>query len=311
MNSILTIAIPTKDRHHLLEDSLVSLINQDCFNQVEIVICDNSLCNDTEEMISRFKSYKNISYIRNQHLLPIDKNMIKVGMLSKSKYFLWLGDDDILLDSALPIILQAINTQNFDFCLLKAKNLSSDMTEELSVTLKDIREDETYNNPVDFFKTHVFNMPFGTLLVNTNLFISVCQVQRFNGTSHAYSGLVFEYLANKWRNKGSVNVLVLSIPLVGLRCVEKSWISTATRIFLKEVPEWFYLLDEIYQTNARKIAKSYLMSKFSKHELIQMRHKYNMSAFNYKDDLFFASNSQKLKYLIICSIPKILLSKVW
>ncbi len=97
MNNLLTIAIPTRNRDKYLIETVDSIIKQIEFKNIQIIICNNS---DIKNSIikDKYLEYKNIKYIENEELLSIDDNMIKVASFVNSKYFLWLGDDDFIIE---------------------------------------------------------------------------------------------------------------------------------------------------------------------------------------------------------------------
>lgn len=63
----LTICIPTFNRCRQLEKSVQSLVCQECFHEIEVVISDNCSTDNTKALCCRFaKRYSNIKYYRNE-----------------------------------------------------------------------------------------------------------------------------------------------------------------------------------------------------------------------------------------------------
>lgn len=302
MKNLLTIAIPTRNRDKYLIETVDSIINQKEFENIKIVICNNS---DIKNPIieEKYIQYKNITYFENEELLSIDNNMIQVGSLVDTKYFLWLGDDDFLVDDGLTKVLNYVENKDYDFILLNAIMVSEQLDKKISCTIN-INSDEVFHEPKDFFLKHCFHMPFGTLIVKKELYDLVLEYnKRFRGTSHAYSGLVFDYLAKKYLKSSSVDVLVVKDELIQLRQIEKSWKNNATKIMFKEIPEWFLLLDDYYAHETKKILTKYIKSQFKIRNLLSHRIKSQLSLGNFKDNTLYASVFQKMKYVLIGIIP--------
>ena len=280
-NKLITIAIPTKDRSQLLDGTLSSLADQDSFNNIEIIICDNYSLDNTTTMLTKYAQYKNITVVRNNTTLTIDENMIKVATFVTTKYFLWLGDDDMVKPKKLGDLIHLLN-MNYDFILLNAMFVSEDTSTQYGTTLN-IKKDVLYTNPLYFFKENWSKIPFGTLVVKTKLFNnSLHKADRFIGTSHAYSGILFDYLAEEYIKNGSINILAVSNVYTLLRRVKKTWQDSADRIVFLDIPKWFSLLDVYYEKESKEILHTYLRKLFSIKTLILHRYRSKGYILNYK-----------------------------
>lgn len=302
MKGLLTIAIPTRNRDKYLIETVDSIIQQKEFENIKIVICNNS---DIKNHIieEKFIEYKNIKYFENEELLSIDNNMIKVASFVDTKYFLWLGDDDFIVNNGLSKILKIIKSNDYDLILLNAAKVSEQLDKKICCTIN-IDNDEVFHKPKDFFLKHCSHMPFGTLIVKKELYDSVLdENKRFLGTSHAYGGLVYDYLAKKYLRSNSVEILVVKDELIQLRQIEKSWKSNATKIMFKEIPEWFLLLNDYYSYERSRILAKYIKSQFRIRNLLRHRIKSQLSLRNFKDNTMYASIFQKMKYVLIGLIP--------
>lgn len=77
---LLSICIPTYNRAEYLEKSLDSLVNQESFSQIEVVISDNCSTDGTQILCERFcKEHANIHYYRNAENIH-DRNFPTVLM---------------------------------------------------------------------------------------------------------------------------------------------------------------------------------------------------------------------------------------
>lgn len=303
MNNLLTIAIPTRNRFSYLKETIDSLIEEESFLEIKIIICDNSTNDNTYFGIEKYKTYENIFYIKNEKDLTIDENMLKTATFVKSKYFIWLGDDDFIKKGYLKEILNIVHKNEYDFILLSAEYVSSNLKKTLGSTI-DIQQDLKYRSARKFFMNHCFHMPFGTLIVNKKLFDkSLDKVDRLINTSHAYSGVIFDYLADIEKIKNHVNILVVSKKIILLRKIEKTWKSNSTEIMFSHIPEWFLLQDSYYNSEVISILKSYLKSQFTIFNLLEHKCKYQLSINNFNTNTEFSSFSQKIKYLLVCLLP--------
>jgi glycosyltransferase involved in cell wall biosynthesis len=304
-NNFLTIAIPTKNRSKLLKETLESLISQDGFNQINIVICNNFSKDDTIYVLEEFSRFDNIDFVNNSEPLSIDENMIKVASLVKTEYFLWLGDDDFIKEGKLVDLLKLIHFHLADFFLLNAKFVSIDLKTTYSETIA-IQEDIVYKNPKKFFNDHYSHSPFGTLVLKTDLFnSSLNKINKYLNTSHAYDGIVYEYLLEKFKQKKSVKIIVIAECFIFLRAVPKTWIQYSDKIYFQHTPKWYTVLDEYYSPESTEILRTYIKNLFSIKSLVYHRFFSEINLSNFKDNTVYASKLMKLKFIIIVLIPRL------
>ncbi len=91
-NPILTIAIPTFNRRHLLERTLQSLAPLSDISKVQIVVIDNCSNDGTWEWLSRKKDKLGITIEQNTVNLGIEGNIIQALLHAKGDY-VWLLSD--------------------------------------------------------------------------------------------------------------------------------------------------------------------------------------------------------------------------
>jgi hypothetical protein len=107
---LLTCAITTYNRAPWLKHSLKILLDAAApwRDKVEIVVCDNASTDDTPSVVEKLRESYSFQYYRN------DKNVGMLGNLGAtarhcSGAFVWIiGDDDLVVDEGLEIILKAI-----------------------------------------------------------------------------------------------------------------------------------------------------------------------------------------------------------
>ena len=115
-------------------------------------------------------------------------------------------------------------------------------------------------------------MPFGSFLASRECFLED-YLHGYIGTSHAYTGAIWDALADIEKTKGSCNVKCMASPTVLLRGGEKSWRKDAALIMLYEIPYWFSLImeKEAYKKIIPEIRSDFLRSQTKITSLIQLR----------------------------------------
>lgn len=102
---LLSICIPTFNRAEYLKKSLDSLMSQDRFSEVEVVISDNCSTDNTEEVCNEFiQKYPNIIYHRNLENIH-DRNFPTVLMKGHGIYRKLVNDNTLYCDDYLPYLL--------------------------------------------------------------------------------------------------------------------------------------------------------------------------------------------------------------
>ena len=92
---LLTVSIPTFNRSKELENCLTTLSKQTYKNFI-INICDNHGSNSKEikEIVKKHSNDMEINYLRNDSNIGHIRNFIKLLFLCKTKYHIWVADDD-------------------------------------------------------------------------------------------------------------------------------------------------------------------------------------------------------------------------
>lgn len=102
-----SIMIPTYNRPEYFEQTLRSALAQD-YPQVEILVCDNSTDDRTEQLIQKYLSDPRLHYQRNRAARTKADNFRPFERLAKGKYLQWLMDDDILAPQKLTKMVQVL-----------------------------------------------------------------------------------------------------------------------------------------------------------------------------------------------------------
>ena len=264
-NSLLSICIPTFKREKYLLENLSHIFKNKLSETVEIVIVDNNNdeTNNMEIMIGELNK-TNIRYFKNKENIGIDRNMIKVLEQARSRYCLWLGDDDIISDELIEGLLKELKEQP-DLVLLNFSSISENLTIKKNNFIR--IEEKIYNNLNSFFLKEVFNMPFGSIVVNKD-FLHKVNYEKYIGTSHAYSGYIIEYISYISEKRNPIIYCSKNLK-VYLRECKKTWSERSFIIHYEEIPKWFKLLpNEISQEIECKF-REYLSEIFSMKILLQ------------------------------------------
>lgn len=112
--SLLSICIPTYNRAHYLKqclDNIVLQFNDETIeNTIEVIISDNASVDNTKEIVKSYQErFKNIKYFRNEKNLGVDENVINSVVRSNSKYCWHIGDDDLIQNGALDLIIKILS----------------------------------------------------------------------------------------------------------------------------------------------------------------------------------------------------------
>lgn len=111
---LLSVTIPTWNRSQFLKKMVLSVTTQaeryGLVSDVEVVISDNASTDDTPSVVADLQAQTpvRINYHRNDVNLGAIKNIVKTLELSCGHYWMLYGDDDLMVDGALPLILNAL-----------------------------------------------------------------------------------------------------------------------------------------------------------------------------------------------------------
>ena len=131
---LLSITIPTWNRATFLRETLMQLHNelQDvAAGMVEIVVSDNWSQDTTSTVVEQaMQAGLALSYIRNHENIGSDANIAQCFNRAQGKYVLILGDDDLLVDGALRLLLQHLIGHEYGVVCLRPYGFESDFRKE-------------------------------------------------------------------------------------------------------------------------------------------------------------------------------------
>lgn len=149
---LVTILLTTYKRCDLLKEALDSAINQIGFDDYQILVVDNEgedieVVTDTAKLLSKYDSDKVIYY---RHKESVSFKMDNAVKLAKSKWIVFLHDDDILSPYHLKI-LTGIATRNREAKYLSCPIISFESGNNLKhLTHGECYEFKVYTNNKDF-----------------------------------------------------------------------------------------------------------------------------------------------------------------
>lgn len=118
---VLTIAIPTYNRAHLLDLCLCRIIDQarSSPDEIEVIVSDNGSTDNTRDIVSSyFELFPSLRYYANERNLGPDFNFAKCFDLARADYVWIFSDDDLLLPRAIERILPILKSQNLGIIAL-------------------------------------------------------------------------------------------------------------------------------------------------------------------------------------------------
>jgi len=121
----LTIAIPTYNRSFFLDNNLNQLLKEYNDN-FEIIIQDNASSDNTNKIVEKYiKLGLPINYEKNLTNLGWTKNFEICFKKAKTKYMILLGDDDIIVNGGIDLILKNINDYSPDLIFMNAFSIKN------------------------------------------------------------------------------------------------------------------------------------------------------------------------------------------
>lgn len=255
---ILSICIPTFNRLHYLKESLDILLPQVENLNVEVCVSDNQSTDGTVIYLAGInKRFSKLKFIIQKENIGLERNMISAISIGQGDYILPIGDDEVLPNGTVEIILNELN-EDSDVIILDGWHTDAYLLPKKRHLPNDI-QGVYFSSPSEAFANLWDKMPPGSFMAS-RLYFSTDYLNRFIGTSHAYTGAIWDALANKYRENGECKIKCMSMPTVLLRGGEKSWRKDTARIMLYEIPKWFSLImeNEEYKSTVSPIRSDFL-----------------------------------------------------
>jgi abequosyltransferase len=131
---LLTIAIPTWNRAGYLEQNLAQLaaeMRAVPSGQVEVLVSDNHSTDWTPQVVENAqRGGLAVRYVRNAENLGWGRNFAQCFELASGRYLLLLGDDDLLTDGALRLLVDRLSRADYGVVCLGAYGFDADFRAE-------------------------------------------------------------------------------------------------------------------------------------------------------------------------------------
>lgn len=129
---LLTIAIPTYNRAADLDACLARIAGQPGVGgEVELLVSDNCSTDATEAVVKSWQAKgAKITYLRNAQNIGPDNNFVQCYKAASGRYFWLLGDDDMILDGAIPRITGILKEGLFGAIYLTSYGYRKDLALE-------------------------------------------------------------------------------------------------------------------------------------------------------------------------------------
>lgn len=237
----ISFCIPSLNRPEYLLETLNSIcLDNKYSSNFEVCIHNNfsDLSYDSvEKQIHNLSGTYNISYIKSQVRLDIDRSMYEAIKIATGDFLFFIGDDDYLDKYGLDYIYNLIENINFDLAVFNAFKVS--VSNYHKVKLMGF-SDKTFLSLDDAVPKIKRYCTYGNLLIKRE-FILESDFYSLMGTSHAYGCFWLAFFRNY--EKGiNPTIIVPNESVVNLRVVPKKY-NLFDVVFLDTV-QWFKVMYE-------------------------------------------------------------------
>lgn len=151
---LLTISIPTYNRARylaiLLEQMRKEIVALATSDTVEVLVSDNASLDNTAQVVQQVREAGlKLRYLRNVENLGSDRNIAQAFNEASGRYVLIMGDDDVLVDGILAMLMDKLTQSASGVLLLRAYGYENDFRSELPKLHKGWSE---YNSPGQFLQ---------------------------------------------------------------------------------------------------------------------------------------------------------------
>jgi hypothetical protein len=124
---LLTIGIPTYNRAATLRACLARLLTdlEPFAARVEVVVSDNASADDTATVLaeagSQWCGRLRLRCTRQETNVGVSRNVVSLFYAARSRYFMFLGDDDCLFPAAIPGLLRVLESPDAPVALIQTR----------------------------------------------------------------------------------------------------------------------------------------------------------------------------------------------
>lgn len=288
MNTKLSICIPTYNRANFIEETLKSLIPQAKKYNIPIYISDNGSTDNTLYILNKYKIeiYKYIFFRKNLTNLGFDNNLFEVVSMANTEFCWLFGDDDIIEDSSIELLLKQIDLNLYKLFILNYSTYDSNLSTKIEEKHIPILVDSVYmESEYDKLLTDLFvySTFIGSLVVNRKLWIF--EARKYSARNFIHNTSAFNYIIGK-------KSLFLTKSIVRNRLGNTDWVNNSFRVWYSEWQKNIFQLDNRYYNSVKKFRRE--MSDISIKGMLFHRAK---KEYNYSIYLEFIRYEPKISYL--------------
>lgn len=268
---LISVAIPTRQRREYLEATLASVLEQAEEVGGEVVVSDNASRDGTRELLDSFRDRPGRLHIHTQpENVGLDRNMRDVATLCRGEYVWMLGDDDAATPGSLRRIADMLRRAP-DLLVLQGWHADANLA-ALSPLLDADLAGRRFVDARSAFASLWDRMPFSAFVVRRTHLVAD-RWERYLGTSHAYSGVVWDSLALAQESSPHhrIAVVVGTEPDVMLRRATKTWSSEEARIQFEQIPAWFDLLPAVFEVEREAARREHMRHSMRKSYVRELR----------------------------------------
>lgn len=128
-----TIAIPTFNRASTLTETIDSALNQNGFDDYDIIVVDNNpeRGDETEVLMNQYRTNPKVTYYKNTQNLGMAGNWNKCALLATSDRFVLLHDDDIISPYFLSVLHCVLCSMKGAWSMIKPALIKFEKIDEL------------------------------------------------------------------------------------------------------------------------------------------------------------------------------------
>jgi glycosyltransferase involved in cell wall biosynthesis len=304
MSKLFSVCIPTYNRVNCLSESLQVLLPQAEQGNIDVCVSDNHSTDGTSDYLKSLAlHYKCLKYIIQKQNYGLDKNMISAMSMAKTEYILPIGDDENIIDGGIRLIKAELTEKKPDLMILDGWHIGADIKYKKKHLQSSLQQHSVFYNPVEAFSKLWDKMPLGSFVVRKDCLVDR-YFKKFLGTSHAYTGMVWEYLLEKFKLNENIHIECFPEPIILYRSVKKSYSSDTAQIHLYEIPQWFIRLPSEYHRVSTNILSQYLHQQSKFIALVNYRAIGQLTPKTIDKFMVEFSNKQKSKALFVTNLPQ-------
>lgn len=269
---LLSIAIPSHNKTHLLKEALESIIKEPEFGlDVDVVISDNSLNDQTRKLFEKeYNRDKNINWFNSKKYKCLDSNINRAVELASGEYVWIFGDDDFIEKGILLSLTEYLKNENPEILIVNSKSFkNSNIVEETRVPIdkKKIygeKENDLFLREMGGYLTYV-----GSIIVKKEHWVKSYDFSKI--------GTYFAHVACIANIKNGNSAHFFPSPAINMRIGEQTWTNKAFLIWHKFYPELIWSLK-----NYSKEAKNSVISQYPIESLKVLAASRAYKRFNFK-----------------------------